>query len=958
MTEPAKDAAADIARKAQPTRERVPRIVAEINRITSRVRERNFVEEEDAEVLENDEWTPSQKPIEVTRIIRENTLPRSRLSACLRVILCLLLIANCILLVRIDDGIRTGGVNTGLGIWTKNESPPPPPPPPHPSPPPPPPPPPHPSPPPPPHPSPPPHPKPPPLVVAGQNLEYKSIVWDSASQGNLEDSFTEVLKDEEITDDEISACSYGSSSGASLSWSSASTKSRTCVLMLLINKLAQDGWEMVGLPEYGSDTYSVITFTRPSSAGSSSRAPKPVVSSTVPLRDDVFYTAVRMCLGEEPYFGLCDDEGAITGFGTMPNWNTSLITTMKGLFQNNYNFNGDLSAWDTSSVTDMSEMFQNALALVDPEIGTWDTSQVTSMASMFYSASSFNSKLTAWDTSRVSDMSLMFNAASSFNQDISSWDTSQVTDMGHMFKFASAFNRNTGSWNIAKVRNANSMYEIYITDDNFLHAIQSCLNTNPYDGLCAYSEYGQMPNWDVSRVTNMKSAFLGKISFRANIGTWNTSQVTDMRQMFQSASSFNQDIGNWDTSNVANMTSMFASASSFNQDIGNWDTSKVTGMASMFSGAGIFNQYIGGWDTSKVTGMASMFSGAGNFNQYIGGWDTSKVTTMASMFYFASNFNQDIGGWNTGQVTDMINMFRDATFFNQDISAWDDSNLRTSSRGYQSGNTYMFYRATAFQKGFFCQDVTNGPPSSCNNTLDDYSLDNAMSYCLAEAPVDGLCTKFGLARKIGTMPNWNTSLVTNMNGCTLTYSSSSCSSSTYARMFNQKSSFNGDISKWDTSGVTSMYYMFSQATSFNQDIGSWDTSKVTSMTNMFYYATSFNQPIGSWDTSKVTSMTNMFYQATSFNQPIGSWDTSKVTNMNYMFYYASAFNNYVGDWDTSSLTSYYFVFVGAAAFQAKYTCSYIQYGVIYEQTPSSHKPSSCKTVLSSWVAPSPPPPSP
>ena len=233
-----------------------------------------------------------------------------------------------------------------------------------------------------------------------------------------------------------------------------------------------------------------------------------------------------------------------------------------------------------------------------------------------------------------------------------------------------------------------------------------------------------------------------------------------------------------------------------------------------------------------------------------------------------------------------------------------------------------------------------------------------MSYCLAEAPVDGLCTKFGLARKIGTMPNWNTSLVTNMNGCTLTYSSSSCSSSTYARMFNQKSSFNGDISKWDTSGVTSMYYMFSQATSFNQDIGSWDTSKVTSMTNMFYYATSFNQPIGSWDTSKVTSMTNMFYQATSFNQPIGSWDTSKVTNMNYMFYYASAFNNYVGDWDTSSLTSYYFVFVGAAAFQAKYTCSYIQYGVIYEQTPSSHKPSSCKTVLSSWVAPSPPPPSP
>ena len=276
---------------------------------------------------------------------------------------------------------------------------------------------------------------------------------------------------------------------------------------------------MVGLPEYGSTTYSVITFTRPSSGGSSSRTPSPVVSGTVSLHDDTFYTAVRMCLGEEPYFGLCENEGSSTGFGTMPAWNTSLITTMKGLFQNNYNFNGDLSAWDTSSVTDMSEMFQSALALVNPEIGTWDTSQVTTMASMFYFASSFNSDINAWDTSRVEDMSLMFNSASSFNQDISSWDTSQVTDMGHMFKYASAFSRNTESWNKVKVRNANSMYGIYITDDNFLHAIQSCLNTNPSDGLCAYSEYGQMPNWDVSRVTNMKSAFLSKSSFRANIGS-------------------------------------------------------------------------------------------------------------------------------------------------------------------------------------------------------------------------------------------------------------------------------------------------------------------------------------------------------------------------------------------------------------------------------------------------------
>ena len=43
----------------------------------------------------------------------------------------------------------------------------------------------------------------------------------------------------------------------------------------------------------------------------------------------------------------------------------------------------------------------------------------------------------------------------------------------------------------------------------------------------------------------------------------------------------------------------------------------------------------------------------------------------------------------------------------------------------------------------------------------------------------------------------------------------------------RKSTFDGDISKWDTGRVTNMYYMFYQASAFNQDIGSWNTAQVT-----------------------------------------------------------------------------------------------------------------------------------
>jgi len=73
MSEPAEDTAIEITPKTQTPSVRVPRIVAEINRVASRVRDRNK-KEEDAEVLENDTPTPSQKPADIQiQIIRENT---------------------------------------------------------------------------------------------------------------------------------------------------------------------------------------------------------------------------------------------------------------------------------------------------------------------------------------------------------------------------------------------------------------------------------------------------------------------------------------------------------------------------------------------------------------------------------------------------------------------------------------------------------------------------------------------------------------------------------------------------------------------------------------------------------------------------------------------------------------------------------------------------------------------
>ncbi len=199
-----------------------------------------------------------------------------------------------------------------------------------------------------------------------------------------------------------------------------------------------------------------------------------------------------------------------------------------------------------------------------------------------------------------------------------------------------------------------------IDNTNFDQAINICLTTNPVDGMCSDSEYGAMPDWDVSNVTNMLDAFFGKSDFNGDISNWDVSNITNMRSMFRLASAFNGDISNWDVSSVADMAFLFAYASSFNGDISNWNVSRVTKMQAMFSEASVFNSDISNWDVSSVTNMMGMFDKASVFNSDISNWDVSSVTNMIIMFDKAYSFNQDIGSWDVSNVTTMRDMFDDS----------------------------------------------------------------------------------------------------------------------------------------------------------------------------------------------------------------------------------------------------------------------------------------------------------
>ena len=169
---------------------------------------------------------------------------------------------------------------------------------------------------------------------------------------------------------------------------------------------------------------------------------------------------------------------------------------------------------------------------------------------------------------------------------------------------------------------------------------------------------------------------------------------------------------------------------------------------------------------------------------------------------------------------------------------------------------------------------------------------------------------------------------------------------TMERMFQMAEAFNQPIGNWNTSKVTDMTAMFSSASAFNQDIGSWDTSSVTNMRLMFSVSSSFNQDISNWDTSNVTDMNRMFLMAEAFNQPIGNWNTSNVSHMWNMFHGASAFNQYIGNWDVSNVTNMNSMFEDAAAFNR--SIGNWNTGKVVEMNRMFYKATSFNQDLSGW----------
>ena len=330
-------------------------------------------------------------------------------------------------------------------------------------------------------------------------------------------------------------------------------------------------------------------------------------------------------------------------------------------------------------------------------------------------------------------------------------------------------------------------------------------------------------------------------------------------------------------------------------DISGFNTSNVTDMNGMFTYCEKLTELdVSSFDTSSIRDMDYMFCGCSSLTALdLSSFDTSSVRYMPEMFCDCSALTTIMVSdlWNTDAVISSEKMFLGCTnLVGGNGTVYDSSKTdKTYARIDKPG-----------QPGYLTQAQAAG-----SVTLSD----------------DGTLTLSGAVTKDQIRDyrsNWRVKRVVAADDCVLP---ADCSELFYGDYdFNDDGAgemyqvywdnlTSIDLSKADTSRVTTMHAMFGYLTTLKAlDISGFNTSNVTDMSRMFSSCATLTAiDVSSFDTTKVTDMSEMFsmrgFNCSLTTLDLSSFDTSNVTSMYWMFYCLSVEAIYVSDtWTTAALT--------------------------------------------------------
>jgi surface protein len=639
---------------------------------------------------------------------------------------------------------------------------------------------------------------------------------------------------------------------------------------------------------------------------------------------------------------IMDNMFGLTSFNQpLSGWDTSNAEDMSYMFGQSP-FNQDISGWNTSKVKTMEGMFYKA-PYFNKDIGGWDTSNVKNMSNMFFE-SSFNQDIGGWDTSKVTNVGSMFVDATDFNQDLSEWCVSQFAEKPN------DFDDGAESWTLPKpVWGTCPRGEIIQLPDGVLpeeYELEDChvfiangktinlpiangtlpkfVAVNGVKTSSIAAGNGDIIHaifdWDNAGAQN-QDWFSDIIQFGLNSEKQQRNQLKDATYAFYNMTANPAAISTLDVSNTNNMDSMFEGALNFDQDLSQWYPPKVIRMFAMFSGASNFNQDISQWDTSSVQNMSWMFKDATSFNQDLSQWCVVQFTSKPSSFDSNSGFEGQTAKqpqWGNCPRKENVKDYTWPITLGGKTYEKEDAHIFVAN-GYRinfpipKGEKPIFLGVNGQTKDPILEIRTvevpeigaDGVRTTTSQEVEVASITEIENGDIVEAIFDwdnsfgwqqdwfSDILQFGLNSRTGErnqLKNGNAAFYA-MKANPAALSDLDTSNLTTMRRMFEDSSFNSDISKWDTSRVESMFAMFQFASSFNQDIGGWNTSNVDYMTFMFLNARSFNSDIGGWNTSNVGDMVAMFSEAHSFNQDLSQWCVTKIEAKPNVFDYNTGIEN-------------------------------------------------------------------
>jgi surface protein len=163
-----------------------------------------------------------------------------------------------------------------------------------------------------------------------------------------------------------------------------------------------------------------------------------------------------------------------------------------------------------------------------------------------------------------------------------------------------------------------------------------------------------------------------------NIEDWDVSQVTNMRILFEGYNLDGIDLTKWDTARVRNMGGMFTDTTNFNNNIfSSWKFYECENIYNFLSNSVDFNN--GGTDiilsNDKISNINSMFSGCKNLNVSIS-FNLSGLVNADNCFQGCSKLNNNIGIYESPKLESLVYFLEDATNFDGNLQIEYTSNLR------------------------------------------------------------------------------------------------------------------------------------------------------------------------------------------------------------------------------------------------------------------------------------------